>query len=246
MRKYYVIIIQIIADTILIATGEPYENGKKTEIIDLLDPANQFELSNDYNESVISRSVGGTLQDQLYIFGGVRHEDFLKDVLVIGQPDSTTKLQMLQNRSQASSVILNNSTFWVVGGERRNSQNDSIEDLTSTEFISRGQPPKPGPDLPFSISNHGMVQCGSASIYIIGGWQNGSESKATWIVNPVKDFHVRPGPSLNLARYHHSCGTMEIQGRTVIIVAGGWHEDTVELLDPLSNKGWIYGTKSKI
>ena len=51
-----------------------------------------------------------------------------------------------------------------------------------------------------------------------------------------------------LFRYDFSCGTMEVDGKTIIVVAGGYTKpktflDTVELLDPLSKKGWIPGPK---
>ena len=41
---------------------------------------------------------------------------------------------------------------------------------------------------------------------------------------------------------------MEVDGKTIIVVAGGYTKpktflDTVELLDPLSKKGWIPGPK---
>ena len=51
----------------------------------------------------------------------------------------------MQKRFDASSIVLNESTLWVVGGEDRASY------LKSTEFIFIDQPPIRGPDLPISI-----------------------------------------------------------------------------------------------
>ena len=47
-------------------------------------------------------------------------------------------------------------------------------------------------------------------------------------------------------RREHICGKIKIQGKHFLVVAGGINEsyeylDSVELLDPLSNEGWILG-----
>ena len=106
----------------------------------------------------------------------------------------------------------------------------------------------PGPELPFSLSGHCMVQVDSESVYIIGGRQNETTSNQTWIVN-VLNFGIREGPKLNVSRSGHSCGKMYMNGRPVIVTAGGYSDyrwmgqtlDSVEILDPASNKGWIFG-----
>ena len=52
---------------------------------------------------------------------------------------------------------------------------------------------------------------------------------------------MREGPNLNIARCGHSCNKMIINDKVFIIVAGGFFEDSVELLDPMSDQGWIFG-----
>ena len=47
------------------------------------------------------------------------------------------------------------------------------------------------------------------SIYIIGGWQNGSKSNKTWIIDPTNGFKMKEGPSLIIERYQHSSGKMK-------------------------------------
>ena len=133
---------------------------------------------------------------------------------------------------------------------------DGFVELSTSEFISLDKPvPVGGPNLPFTISWHCMVQYNSNSIYIIGGKQNGSTSNKTWIVNPnkfvlqdskskIQDFDIREGPPLRKARAYHSCGKMEVNGKVLLVVAGGEGKsylDSVEILDPTSNKGWIKG-----
>ena len=66
-----------------------------------------------------------------------------------------------------------------------------------------------------------MIQYDEKSIYIIGGFQNGSISNKTWIVDPTNEFQITEGPSLNKGRYSHGCAKMTLNGRTILVVAGG-------------------------
>ena len=100
-----------------------------------------------------------------------------------------------------------------------------------------------GPDLPFRIYGHSMIQYDKKSIYIIGGKQNGQiYSKKTWIVDPTNGFQIKEGPSLNMGRSYHGCAKMTLNGRTILVVAGGFGAmDSVEILDPLGNNVWTQG-----
>ena len=161
-----------------------------------------------------------------------------------------------EKRTGAASVVINNDTLWVVGG---------VSDLSifpnTTEFIKLDQPPVKGPDLPLlnhygkespllNCLYHSMIQYDEKSIYIIGGRQNGDSapgvwSSNTWIIDPTNRFKIREGPSLNEKRCTHGCAKMNMNGKTVLVVAGGFNFDSklqsVEILDPSSNKGWVKG-----
>ena len=75
--------------------------------------------------------------------------------------------------------------------------------------------------------------------------QNHCLSNKTWIVDPTNGFQITEGPSLNNARAEHGCAKMTINGRTILVVAGGFGNDgsldSVEILDPLENNGWTPG-----
>ena len=87
-----------------------------------------------------------------------------------------------------------------------------------------------------------MIQYDEKSIYIIGGFQNGSISNKTWIVDPTNEFQITEGPSLNKGRAYHGCAKMTLNGRTILVVAGGFGAmDSVEILDPLGNNVWTQG-----
>ena len=154
-------------------------------------------------------------------------------------------MKMIEKRCYAASVALDQSTLWIVGGYNGNNS------LNSTEFIKLGQPSVKGRDLPFTIGDHSMIQFDEKSIYIIGGRQNGSISNKIWIVDPTNELQVTKGPSLNIRRYFHGCAKMTLNGRTILVVAGGMGNgcetlNSVEILDPSENNVWTPGNVFEI
>ena len=212
------------------------------EIVDFLNSNAKYELLAN-NMPKVSAATGGLLQNTPIVCGGQNKMDgnwnVFQDCVVIGQPEM--EMKMIEKREFAASVALDQSTLWIVGGE-----DEHLNDLKSTEFIKLGQPSVKGPDLPFSICFHSMIQYDEKSIYIIGGVQNGSTSNyysnKTWIVDPTNEFQIKEGPSLNNGRVYHGCAKMTLNGRTILVVAGGVGAlDSVEILDPLGNNIWSQG-----
>ena len=223
--------------------------------MDFLNPNAKYELLAN-NVPRVYGATGGLLQNSPIVCGGATPRinlpqwflnilplsiyqnrfNFSQDCVAIGKPE----MKMIEKRSYAASVALDQNTLWIVGGY--NGRNE----LSSTEFIKLGQRSSrgvfEGPDLPFTIYNHSMIQFDKKSIYIIGGYQNGSLSKKTWIVNPKNGFEIKEGPSLNKARFGHGCAKMTLNGRTILVVAGGFGAmDSVEILDPQGNNIWTPG-----
>ena len=91
-------------------------------------------------------ATGGLLQNSPIVCGG-RDDTYSisQDCVVIGQPEM--EMKMIEKRSYAASVALDQNTLWIVGGE-----GERCHDLRSTEFIKLGQPSVKGRDLPFTIS----------------------------------------------------------------------------------------------
>ena len=210
------------------------------EIVDLLNPNAKYQLLAN-NVPRVSAATGGLLQTTPIVCGGEDSQEIiLPDCVVIGQTEM--KRNMVEKRKLAASVALDQSMLWIVGG-----RNGSI--LKSTEYIKLDQPSVKGPDLPFTIVGHSMIQYDDKSVYIIGGWQNDLISKKTWIVDPTNEFRITEGPSLNKGRIDHGCAKMTLNGRTILVVAGGYnggHLDSVEILDPLGNNVWSQGMFLKI
>ena len=91
------------------------------------------------------------------------------------------------------------------------------------------------------------VKLSEEEIFVIGGIESDNDiaKKEVWIYNPQNGFARNQGPSMNTGRYGHSCSTMIDGEKTVIVVAGGWGEDSVLIYDPADN-AWHSGkTKSK-
>ena len=78
----------------------------------------------------------------------------------------------------------------VLGGRDRDSRD---RDLSTTEFVKPNQGPILGPELPFKISSHGMIQYSKNAVMIIGGRQNGRVSRQTWIMDPTNEFELKSG-----------------------------------------------------
>ena len=265
-----------IAGRVLVARGQmncgQRQSGvtyrKYEEVIDLIG-GHKYSVWLDGKE--IEGAVGGLLNNKLLFCGGpsgppgptygpthgIQTRNGIQTCQILGQPNNS--FQSLEGRDYASSVVLNQSKLWITGGQTLENSGGGCCWLSgsknSTEFISLDQPPYPGPDLPFEIHGHCMVQVCPNTIYIIGGCQNDKNSTHTWIVDPTNNFDIKSGPPLNRARLGHSCNKMKINGKYFLVVAGGlhevWHEGnkkemksncSVELLDTTSpDKGWILG-----
>ena len=117
---------------VLIATGDPYESGHNTEVIDLQNPGlNCDALPNTHDRS---NAVGGLLEDQALICGGVFNKQALQDCFVIGQ--SEKKIEMLEKRAYAASVVIDTNILWIIGGS------DDQKRLSTSEFLTLGEAPK--------------------------------------------------------------------------------------------------------
>merc|ERR1712150_58089 len=124
-----------------------------------------------------------------------------------------------EKRLSPAGVQINATTFWILGGEYHIGGYSSSGLLDSTEFISDGQANGvSGPKLPYAMSGMCAVKVSEEEIFLIGGWIGGYLNKV-WIFNPQNGFEIKPGPSLNIKRFAHSCSTMRDGGKTVIVVA---------------------------
>ena len=222
-------------DKVLITSGLEFKNGLYSEIIDFA----HMKTKNEIIAETIHRQcpIGVSVKGKSIVLGG---EDFdggvFQDGFIFQEP--FRKVQMLEPREGAACVVINGDTIWIAGG------NIGEEALQSTEYLyldSHNLCSVQGPDLPFPIDGHSMIQISPSCIYVIGGFIKGWPSKKTWMIDPTDHFFMREGPSLLENRLCYSCAKMVLDGRVVIVVAGGIGKDSIELLDPLSDEGWVPG-----
>jgi len=76
-------------------------------------------------------------------------------------------------------------------------------------------------------------------LLVIGGWDGSRLRDESYLIN-VKTNQRTNGPSLNTGRYGHVCGELEVNGRTFIIVTGGYYDErSTEYLDKNNvGQGW--------
>ena len=219
----------------LVATGDPSHHGKKTEIVDILDPTKSCLLD---DTAYRGESTGGLLGTTPVICGGRIGPSKLNKCILYG---TTQVITMNSKRAQHLSITLNSSMLWIMGGSNAN-------DVT-TEFITKDAGAVNGPTLPEPVGESCAVRfIKNGYIYLIGG-MGGSDSlyeiDNVWVANPLNDFAFTEGPSLMTARFEHSCSTMSIGAKSIIVAAGGFNSNSgelksVEILDPTSNQ-WVAG-----
>ena len=183
-------------------------------------------------------AVGDFLDDKFIVCGGWGKDYVNKNDCEVLDETGTQKFKMLANgRRRASSIKLNQSSMLITGG-----YDSDYHDLKSTEFITVNGPTV-GVNLPFTVYGHCMIQYQEDAIILIGGEQEGkSNSDKTWIIDPTNGFNITEGPSLKEGRWRHSCGKMKDEyGNVLVVVAGGYKRDSVEVLNTTLMKEWVYG-----
>ena len=120
--------------------------------------------------------------------------------------------------------------------------------VQSTEIVHLDRPISiPGPDLPMLFGRHCMTKINENSVIIIGGDYSYSQ---TVLVDVGRNFSMSPGPPLLHDRWNHACGTFNYNGKTIVIVAGGYDLSgtnlSTELWDPISGYGWVEGKLQEI
>ena len=212
--------------------------ARYVEVIDLVNPQFQrkfIELRlSGYgarDNTFLHANVGGLLKNSPVVCG----YNGSINCFVLGNPNIIAP-KLLENRPNASSVVLDDSKIWITGG---------FHTRKTTEFFSLDQETINGPELPITISGHCMVQVDAQTIYIIGGDEGNLVNigrNLTWKVDPTNNFKMEPGPSLIEGRREHACATMQVNGRIFIVAAGGRKKSSVELLDTSSpEEGWKLG-----
>ena len=192
-------------------------------------------------ESESRYAVGGLINETPIICGGKdSNRDRLDSCIVFGQ--TKTYIKMQEKRSTAISVVLNETTLWILGG-----WNDSGT-VSSTELITLDAATSVnGPALPNKLGASCAIKYNSSHIYLTGGYNNSDQTNKVWIYNTILDAGSSSwteGPRMNNKRGTHGCTVLHHGQSSWIVVAGGYDGKKpvkrMEILDP-NKKKWVQG-----
>ena len=193
-------------------------------------------------------SVGGLINETPILCGGhdANFDVVYDSCIVLGQNKKSIKMN--KARSYAASVVLNETTLWIIGGWRFDS---SV--LSSTELITLDSATSVnGPALPNALVASCAVKYNDTHIYLTGGFVDSDYTNKVWIHSTILDAGSSSwteGPMMNTKRGYHGCTVLNHGQKSWIVVAGGNSEigfnlspviKSVEILDPNKNK-WIQG-----
>ena len=162
-------------------------------------------------------------------------------VFFFGQ--TKTSIKMNEPRDKAASVLLNETTLWIMGGLTGSGP------LSSTELIKLDEANSVnGPALPTKLFESCAVKYNDSHIYLTGGQdaeEAGGYTSRVWIYKPIIDAgnsSWTEGPRMNIHRGDHGCTVLHYGQTSWIVVAGGIGTayTSMEILDPNSNK-WVQG-----
>jgi hypothetical protein len=240
----------------LIVTGTPNDNGTKTEILDLDDPTNICTSMGDYPIKVRYSVGAGLLNGSVPIICGGYSDAFENPIVnacyVYPFINNTPSMELIDGRYHAAITKINETTLWITGGVANNrlGSGGRYYYVSTTEFISIGQPTIKGPDLPFAYQGaHCILKINETTFLLATGYANNTLTKSTFYIDTIDWIWTR-GPDVIEGRRGAACGVFNSPAhgnRPVAVIAGVGNggSDTVELLD-LSTNTWIQGTITKI
>ena len=201
-------------------------------------------------ESERISSVGGLVNETPIVCGGYisaggcgrNYPENYDSCIIFGQ--TKTSIKMSEPRIGAASVVLNETTLWIMGG-----WNDGYSPTSSTELITLDSATSVnGPALPNRLRHSCAVKYNDTHIYLTGGHNNSGFTDKVWIYNTAGSSSWTEGPRMNDGRGYHGCTVLHHDQRSWIVLAGGLNDDdafkSMEILDPSRNK-WVQGENTK-
>ena len=246
----------------MIATGYPPRslgsNGsKETEIIDV--EASYFNCTKvkPFPINILRGASGGLINGRTpFICGGegrngssLFESKYCYQLTESGSwiKDQTATLNTARSDAgKGGSVVMNKNQLVLSGGFGMSS---NWNWLNSIELISPNASAKTlSVQLPVGLPSHCQVPWDSDTFMVIGGFMmSGSRigvRAESYFIN-VKTNQVTKGPSLKSGRAEHSCGELEVMGKSYIVVSGGIGGENIqstEMLDKSNvGQGWQTG-----
>ena len=229
---------------ILIVNGKSWDNGRRTEIIDLEDSTYTCSKVNQFPDRLCS-STGGLVGSTPFVCGGQGYSSGYTKACYTLQDngawiqDPAASLNTARNQAAFGSVVINGKLVIAGGYNGRNY-------MSSIELVS---PKSRSTTLPISLprlDRSCIVSWDADTFMVIGGYNYSAYNSETYFITPNNNT-VRNGPKLLKARNWVACQNMVVNGEEFIIVVGGHGSSTTRTIEVLSKAnfkdGWKMGKK---
>ena len=218
----------------MVVGGHPTQANNDVELIDLSGQDRTCRKPENYPYAE-EGSLGAYFEGKAIICGGHNYPaTYVPDCYYynpeIGNWNKTSS--MTEDRAYAASTVVQGQ-WWITGGHK-----DSIEDLSSTEYLPRSSTNFiPFQNLPVPRMHHSLVTMDSNRVMLIGG---ANPSRDTFIFD-VNEHTWTDGPRLNSDRERSPAGIVTFpNGTQMITVVSGSVEQTSEFMN-LDENRWHYG-----
>ena len=162
----------------------------------------------------VEDAVGFWTEQGPTVCGGENRDGSINKCFLYNEHQWMPWTNMGTARRYASALQINPNQALIIGGTDENAYS-----LKTTELISSSGSEE-GTDFPVSISGHCSFPINSTHGIVTGGWQDGSISANTWLVD-LATTTFTPGPTMKTARSFHGCSVFQKGTKSYGIVTGG-------------------------
>ncbi len=250
--------------TLLVATGSPWNNARKTKAITVGKAWTRCQKTYPDFPLAIVRTTYGVLYDMkgrpiLLVCGGKDQHGQVRDECYYYNAEVSNNWvqardKLLEKRQNAAGIVIDNGkTLWVTGGWQDRKRLRSTSLVTILDAQQGSFSVQPGPPLPLGVDQHCLVKLNSTTAMLIGGYNGNSLTSTYYLDIPSETTRTTSrsiqGPSLSIGRDSFSCGVLDHpedrNGQVVFAVGGrdsreGRSFSSVERLVVGSNQ-WIRG-----
>jgi hypothetical protein len=180
----------------------------------------------------VKGATGGVIGDTVIICGGYDGDDIVDKCYRLTSEETTFVTQMLVERQNAASIVLNDNILWVTGGWSGAYVGTGWSGayLASTEYVTVSGTML-GPNLTQALTNHAMVAINKTCSMVIGGYSASTffneepeqnQQNRTFFYDHNEGEWIT-GPSMMQARMSHAAGivTDDVTDEPLVAVTGG-------------------------
>ena len=235
----------------MVATGidaDPDNFSNNVEVIDLADASTTCDALEDYPIRA-SGASGGLLSVPLICGGAEKSHKILSDhpvseCYIVGSGIRDPVAKLLAPRVDSAAVAISSHQLWVTGGTSVPENVGGVphyNSLKSTEIVDvQTSNVVEGPELPWGMSGHCVVQLNQFTFFFLGGGKHislsGSVNGSSTFFYDARSKAWTNGPDMNYERKSFGCGIMKMaSGSSMVVVTGG--------IESISNREGLAATE---